>query len=44
MPEFVKAEFGAFLECDILAHGFLRPRCAECAHKKLPAGSYKQRV
>lgn len=24
LPEFVKAEFEAFLECGILAHGFLR--------------------
>jgi len=24
LPEFVKDEFEAFLECDILAHGFLR--------------------
>ena len=27
LPEFVKAEFEAFLECGILAHGFLRLRC-----------------
>ena len=39
MPEFVKAEFEAFLECGILAHGFLRLRCAECAHEKLVAFS-----
>ena len=35
LPEFVKTEFDAFLECGILAHGFLRLRCAECADEKL---------
>ena len=33
----------AFLECGILAHGFLRLRCAECAHEKLVAFSCKRR-
>ena len=33
LPEFVKDEFEAFLECGILAHGFLRVRCADCAHE-----------
>jgi hypothetical protein len=28
LPDFVKEEFDAFLECGILAHGFLRLRCA----------------
>ncbi len=28
LPQFVKDEFDAFLECGILAHGFLRLRCA----------------
>ena len=28
LPEFVKDEFDAFLACGILAHGFLRLRCA----------------
>jgi Transposase zinc-binding domain len=32
-----------FLECGILAHGFLRLRCAECAHEKLVAFSCKRR-
>ncbi len=32
LPDFVKGEFDAFLECGILAHGFLRLRCADCAH------------
>ena len=35
LPDFVKDEFEAFLECGILAHGFLRLRCASCAHEKL---------
>ena len=39
LPEFVKDEFEAFLECGILAHGFLRLRCADCAHEKLVAFS-----
>ena len=40
---FVKDEFEAFLECGILAHGFLRVRCAHCAHEKLVAFSCKRR-
>jgi Putative transposase/Transposase zinc-binding domain len=43
LPEFIKEEFDAFLECGILAHGFLRLRCAECAHEKLVAFSCKRR-
>jgi hypothetical protein len=43
LPGFVKAEFEAFLECGILAHGFLRVRCAECAQEKLVAFSCKKR-
>ena len=43
LPDFVKEEFEAFLECGILAHGFLRVRCAECAHEKLVAFSCKRR-
>ena len=35
LPQFVKDEFDAFLECGILAHGFLRLRCADCGHDKL---------
>ena len=37
LPEFVQEEFDAFLECGILAHGFLRLRCADCAQEKLVA-------
>jgi ribosomal protein S27E len=43
LPEFVKAEFEAFLECSVLAQGFLRVRCADCAHEKLVAFSCKRR-
>ena len=34
LPQFVKDEFDAFLECGILAHGFLRLRCGDCGHDK----------
>jgi hypothetical protein len=43
LPQFVKDEFDAFLECGILAHGFLRLRCAGCGHEKLVAFSCKRR-
>jgi len=43
LPGFVQDEFEAFLECGILAHGFLRVRCAQCAHEKLVAFSCKRR-
>ena len=34
LPEFIKDEFDAFLECGILAHGFLRLRCARVARMR----------
>ncbi len=43
LPQFVKDEFDAFLECGILAHGFLRLRCGACGHDKLLAFSCKRR-
>ena len=43
MPQFIKDEFDACLECGILAHGFLRVRCNECAQEKLVAFSCKRR-
>lgn len=43
LPQFVKDEFDAFLECGMLAHGFLRLRCGECAEEKLVAFSCKRR-
>ena len=39
----VKDEFDAFLECGILAHGFLRLRCGVSGHDKLVAFSCKRR-
>ncbi len=43
LPAFVREEFEAFLQCGILAHGFLRVRCADCAHEKRVAFSCKRR-
>ena len=43
LPRFIKEEFDAFLECGILAHGFLRLRCGACGHDKLLAFSCKRR-
>ena len=43
LPQFVKDELDAFLECGILAHGFLRLRCGDCGHDKLVAFSCKRR-
>jgi uncharacterized protein (DUF983 family) len=43
LPRFIKDEFDAFLDCGILARGFLRLRCGECGHDKLLAFSCKRR-
>ncbi len=43
LPQFVKGEFDALLECGILAHGFLWLRCRDCGHVKLVAFSCKRR-
>ncbi len=43
LPQFVKDKFDAFLECGILAHGFLRLRCGDCGHDELVAFSCKRR-
>jgi hypothetical protein len=43
LPQFVKDEFDAFLECGILAHGFLRLHYGDCGHDKLVAFSCKRR-
>ena len=43
LPQFVKDEFDAYLECGILAHGFLRLHCADCGHDKLVAFFCKRR-
>ncbi len=39
LQQFVKDEFDAFLECGILAYGFLRLRCGDCGHDQLLAFS-----
>ena len=43
LPQFIKDEFDAFLECGILAHGFLRLRCSEFGYDTLLAFSCKRR-
>jgi hypothetical protein len=43
LPQFVKDEFDAYLECGILAHGFMRLRCEGCARDTLVAFSCKRR-
>ena len=43
LSRFIKDEFDAFLECGILAHGFLRLRCGERGHDKPLAFSCKRR-
>ena len=43
LPRFVKDEIDAFLECGILAHGFVRLRCGERGHDRLLAFSCKRR-
>ena len=41
-PGTLREEFDAFLNCSILAHGFLRLRRGECSHDKLLAYSFKR--
>jgi len=43
LPQFVKDEFDAFLECSILALGFLRLGRGDCGHDKLVAFSCELR-
>jgi hypothetical protein len=43
LPRFIKDEFDAFLECGILAHGFLRLCCGAGGLGKLLAFSCKRR-
>ena len=43
LPQFIKDEFEAYLECGILAHGFLRLTCDGCARDTLVAFSCKRR-
>ena len=43
LPQFVTDKFDAFLECGILAHGFVTWRCGDCGHDELVAFSWKRR-
>ena len=44
VPRFVEPEFRAFLDCGILARGFLRLHCPDCGRDRLLAFSCKARV
>jgi len=44
VPHFVELEFRSFLDCGILARGFLRLRCQSCGHDRLLPFSCKRRV
>jgi Transposase zinc-binding domain len=35
LPGFVVNEFRRFLRCGVLAHGFARVRCGDCAFERL---------
>jgi Transposase zinc-binding domain len=41
LPAFVEQEFRDFLACGVLAHGFARLRCSECALERLVPFSCK---
>ena len=43
LPAYVEREFYAYLQCGILAHGFLRLGCDTCHKEMLPAFSCKRR-
>lgn len=43
LPKFGQRRVRRFLECGILAHGFLRLRCGDCGHDQLLAFSCKRR-
>jgi len=42
-PAYVRKEFDSYLDCGILAKGFLRAKCSSCGHEKLVAFSCKKR-
>jgi hypothetical protein len=44
LPDFVKDEFDTFLECGILAHGFLRLRCAGIVNFTLNRSNYRHEI
>ena len=43
LPTYVKEEFYAYLQCGLLAHGFVRLGCDTCPHQMLLAFSCKKR-
>jgi hypothetical protein len=43
VPRFVEREMRGFLECGILAHGFVRVHCDTCGHDRVVAFSCKGR-
>jgi hypothetical protein len=43
IPRYVKQEFLRYLECGVLAHGFVRVRCDNCKDELLVAFSCKSR-
>ena len=43
VPNRIEAEFRSYLECGILAFGFMRARCGDCGHDFLLAFSCKRR-
>ena len=43
LPVHVEKELWAYLECGVLAYGFMRLRCDDCASEKLVAFSCKKR-
>ena len=43
LPHFVEQEFRDFLTCGVLAHGFARLRCGDCAFERLVPFSCKGR-
>ena len=40
LPAFVEREFREFLTCGVLAHGFARLRCTDCALERLVPFSF----
>jgi hypothetical protein len=43
VPRFAEREFRAYLECGVLAHGFLRLHCEECGYDRWVPFSCKDR-
>ena len=43
LPDFVQREFREFLSCGVLARGFARVRCGDCAFERLVPFSCKGR-